>query len=71
MNQKKNFEYSQKNLLMVENLRWVPKLLCGIYGTSMTCKDQNQGPAMLVKATTEGPQGSSALSSATSSCVEP
>ena len=43
MNQKKNFEYSQKNLEMTGNLRWVPKLLCCIHGTGLTEKDQNLG----------------------------
>ena len=41
MNQKKEFEYSQKNPEVVENLRWVPKLLYGIYGTGVTWRDQN------------------------------
>ncbi len=61
MNQKKDFEYSQKNPEVVENLRSVPKLLHGIYRTGLTWKDQNLGrkprltsftwtsPAMLVK----------------------
>ncbi len=43
MNQKKDFEYSQKNPEVVENLRWVPKLLYGIYRTDVTWRDQNQG----------------------------
>ncbi len=43
MNQKKEFEYSQKNPEMAENLRFVPKLLHGIYQTGLTWKDQNLG----------------------------
>ncbi len=59
MNQKKDFEYSQKNPEVAENLRLVPKLVHGIYRTGLTWKDQNMGrkvevitwtsPAMLVK----------------------
>ncbi len=49
MNQKKDFEYSQKNLVMVGNLKWVPKLLCGIYLTSLTWKDKNLGRKVEVK----------------------
>ena len=43
MNQKKDFEYSQKNPEVVENLRWIPKLLYGIYRTDVTWRDQNLG----------------------------
>ncbi len=43
MNQKKDFEYSQKNPEVVENLRFVPKPLNGIYRTGLTWKDQNLG----------------------------
>ncbi len=43
MNLKKDFEYSQKNPEVAENLRIVPKLLHGIYQTGLTWKDQNLG----------------------------
>ena len=43
MNQKKYFEYSQKNPEVEENLRFVPKLLHGISRTGLTWKDQNLG----------------------------
>ncbi len=43
MDQKKDFEYSQKNSEVVENLRYVPKLLHGICRTGLTWKDQNLG----------------------------
>ena len=43
MKQKKDFEYSQKNPEVAENLRFVPKLLRGIYQTGLTWKDQNLG----------------------------
>ena len=36
MNQKKDFEYSQRNPEVEENLRFVPKLLYGIYRTVLT-----------------------------------
>ena len=49
MNQKKDFEYSQKNLGMVMNLKWVPKLLCGIYLTGLTWNDKNLGRKVEVK----------------------
>ena len=49
MNQKNNFEYSQKNQDMTENLRWVPKLLRGRYRTGLTWKDQNLGRKVEVK----------------------
>ncbi len=43
MNQKKDFEYSQKSPEVAENLTFVPKLLHGIYRTGLTWKDQNLG----------------------------
>ncbi len=43
MNQKKEFEYSQKNPEVAENLRWVTKLLYGIYRTDVIRRDQNLG----------------------------
>ncbi len=43
MNQKKDFEYSQKNPEVAENLRFLPELLHGIYRTGLTWKDQNLG----------------------------
>ncbi len=43
MNQKKDFEYSQINPEVVENLRSIPKLLYGIYRTDVTWRDQNLG----------------------------
>ncbi len=43
MNQKKDFEYSQKNPEVAKNLRWVSKLLYGIYRTGLTWRDQNLG----------------------------
>ncbi len=43
MNQKKDFEYSQKNIETALNLRWVSKLLRGIYPTGLTWKGQNLG----------------------------
>ena len=50
MNQIKNFEYSQKNLDKTEILiRWIPKLLRGIYRTVLTWKDQNMGRMVEVK----------------------
>ena len=49
MNQKNNFEYSQKNQDMTENLRWVPKMLRSIYRTGLTWKDQNLGRKVEVK----------------------
>ena len=49
MNQKKDFESSQKNLEMAGNRRWVPKLLCGIYRTGLTEKDQNLGRKVEVR----------------------
>ncbi len=39
----------QKNLGMVGNLKWVPKLLCGIYLTGLTWKDKNLGRKVEVK----------------------
>ncbi len=43
MNQKKYFEYSQKNPEVAEILRLVHKLLHGIYRTGLTWKNQNLG----------------------------
>ncbi len=37
----KEFGYPQKNPEVAENLRWVPKLLYGIYRTDVTWGDQN------------------------------
>ncbi len=34
---------------MVGNLRWVPKLLCGIYLTGLTWKDKKLGRKVEVK----------------------
>ncbi len=43
MNPKKDFEYSQKNPEVSQNLRFMSKLLHGIYRTGPTWKDQNLG----------------------------
>ncbi len=43
MNKKQDFEYSHKNPEVAENLRFVPKLLDGIYPTDLTWKYQNLG----------------------------
>ncbi len=48
-NQKKKFEYSQKNQVMTENLMWILKLLRGIFLTGLTWKDQNLGRKVEVR----------------------
>ncbi len=49
VNQEINFYYSSKNPDMMENLRWVPKQLRGIYQAGLTWKDQLLGCKVEVK----------------------